>query len=232
MKIGYAIPWEREKMNGIGAAPTDQQVRDLETALNDQFYYLVQGAAFRVAIARKYGLDSDAFKNYNALYTPLVRNWINIEVPYEQANLKQGVKGIIASGDLVFDDFFLSASLPKLTALVKKWNKEPSTGGIGFIPLLIWAVIAIVGFFTAQKITDDLTSTTRDKTALLTATQSTAKDLGLTPAQATALITDTQAQASKDSGSITDTVKWAALGLGVIFLLPKLLEAFNKSKSN
>lgn len=208
------------------AQATKEQVQALETAMNEMFYYLVQGAAFRIAIARKYGLDSKEFKNYNAIFVPLVRKWILREVDYERENLKQGIKGIIGSGDLVFEDFFYSASLPKLTALVKKWNAEKTTSGIGFIPLLIWAVIAIAGFFTAQKITDDLTTTTQEKESLLRTTQQTARDLGLTPEQAAGLITQTQKEASQGTG-LGDTVKTIAVLAGLALIAPPLLKSIN-----
>lgn len=199
--------------------------------MTNQFYYLVQGAAFRIAIARKYGLDSTAFKNYNSIYVPLVRSWIVREVKYERELLKKGIKGIIASGDLKADDFYLASSLGKLTALVQKWNKEPQTSGsIGFIPLLIWAAIAIYGLWTAKEVTDDLTTTTEEKADLLRQTQETAKELNLTPEQATSLITQTQAEASQESG-ITTTIKWGVAGLAALFILPKILEATSKHKT-
>ena len=208
------------------AQATEKEVRDLEKAMNEQFYYLVQGAAFRIAIARKYGLDSTDFKNYNSVFVPLVKSWILREIKYERENIKHGVTGIIASGDLKANDFYYSAELPKLVELVKKWNAEKTTSGIGFIPLLIWAVLAIVGAFTAVTITDDLTTTTQEKEELLRTTQQTAKDLGLTPEQAAGLITQTQAEASQ--GGITDVLKWGLLGVAAILVLPQLIKSTNK----
>ena len=207
------------------AQATEKQVRDLETAMNEQFYYLVQGAAFRIAIARKYGLESEAFKKYNAVFVPLVKSWILREVKYELENIKHGVTGIISSGDLKANDFYYSEKLPVLTELVKKWNIE-KTSGIGFIPLLIWAVVAIVAAFTAATITDDLTTTTQEKEELLRTTQQTAKELGLTPEQAAGLITQTQAEASQ--GGITDVLKWGLLGVSAILVLPQLVKSTNK----
>lgn len=209
------------------AQATEQQIRDLEKALNEQFYYLAQGSAFRIAIARKYGLESTEFKNFNAVFVPLVNKWVEREVKYEVQNLKQGVKGIIATGDLVTADFYLSASLPKLALLVKKWNADKTTSGMGFIPLLIWAVVAIIGFFTAQTIVDDLTTTTEEKESLLRTTQQTAKDLGLTPEQAAGLITQTQAEASAGTG-LGDTVKTIAVLAALAFIVPPLLAKANK----
>lgn len=208
------------------AKATEQQVKNLERALTEQFYYLVQGAAFRIAIARKYGLDSEAFKKYNLVFVPLVRKWILRDIKYERENLKHGIKGIIASGDLKANDFYYSAELPKLVELVKKWNAEITTSGIGFIPLLIWAALAIVAAFTAVTITDDLTTTTQEKEELLRTTQQTAKELGLTPEQAAGLITQTQEEASK--GGITETIKWIALLAAGVIIVPQLIKSTSK----
>lgn len=212
------------------AKATEQQVKDLERALTEQFKNLVDAAAFRIAVARKYGLDSAAFKKYNNFFVPIVKKWIVKEVKYERANLQQGIKGIIASGDLKANDFYYSAQLPKLQALVKKFNAEKITSGIGFIPLLVWAAIAIIGLFTAEEVVDDLTTTTQEKAELMKQTQETAAALGLTPEQASAMISQTQAEASQGSG-IGDTVKWAVAGVAAIFILPKLLESFGSKKA-
>lgn len=212
------------------ATATDKQVRDLEKAMTDQFYYLVQGSAFRIAIARKYGLDSTAFKNYNAVFVPLVNKWVLREIEYEKENLKHGVVGPIAKGNLTTNDFYYSEQLPKLNALVQQFNAEKKVQGIGFIPLLIWAVIAIAGFFTVQKITDDLTTTTQEKESLLKTTAQTAKELNLTPDQATALVTQTQEQASEGTG-LSSTIKWGLGAAALIILGPKILESFSHSKS-
>lgn len=211
------------------AAATEKQITDLEKALTEQFYFLVQGATFRVLLARKYGLDSAEFKKYNSVFVPLVRSWVLREVKYERELVKKNIYGIIASGDITANDFFISASLPKLTAAVKKWNKDQTTSGIGFIPLLIWAAIAIYGLWTAKEVTDDLTTTTEEKADLLKTTQQTAKDLGLTPEQAAGLISQTQAEASQGSG-LGDTIKWLAIIGAGAFILPQVLKSTSTNK--
>jgi len=204
------------------AQSTQQQVSALEAAMSEQFFHLATAAAFRISIARKFGLDNAAFKKYNAVYAPLVTKWVLREVKYETELLKNHIKGIISSGDLKVDDFYTSASLPKLIDLVKKWNKEKTITGMGFIPLLIWAVIALAGFFTAKTIVDDLTTTTQEKEELLKTTQDTAKELGLTPEQASSLISQTQQEASAGSG-FGDITKWLLIAAGAAILLPQLL---------
>lgn len=208
------------------AQATEAQVKALETALIEQFFNLVQGARFRINLARMADpnkpLDQyEPFTSYNDVYLPLVQNWLKMEYQYEKTSFdNNGVKGIILSGQLQPEDFFYSSSLPKLDALVAKFDAEKTTNGIGFIPLLIWAVIAIIGFFTAEHIADDLTSATKDKTALLDKTAQTCKDLNLTATQCNAMISQTQAEASTSGDSIFTYLKW---GIG-IFAAYKLAE--------
>lgn len=208
------------------AQATEKQVRDLERVLGEQFFLLVQGAEFRINLARKYGLKSNAFKKYSEAYTKILRKWITKEVKYERELLKTGVKGIIASGKIKFEDFFYSKELPKLIAAAKKWNTENTTIGrmhenLGFIPLLIWAVIAIVSAFSATVIVDDLTTTAEEKQELMEVTAQTIKDLNLTPQQASALLEQTQEQASSTGGGgIMNIVKWGLIGYLGIQLIP------------
>jgi len=209
------------------AAATKEQITALEKALADQFYYLVQGAALRIAIARKYGLNSTGFKKYNSEFVPLVNKWIQREVKYERELVKKHIYGIIASGDLKADDFFYSEQIPKLVRLVKKWNAEKTTQGhglMGFIPILVWAAIAAYALWTVKQVTDDMTTTTQEKEHLLQVTAETVKDLGLTPDQAAALISQTQAQASEGSG-LGDIIKYGLLGLLGLFAV----QTFNKN---
>lgn len=209
------------------AKPTQQQVSALEAAMLQQFKLLAEASAFRIGLARKFGLDGEPFLKYNKIYVDLVNSWINREVKYERELIKDHIYGIIASGDLKKEDFFTSAALPKLQFLVNKWNKEKPVTGVGWIPLLIWAVIAIAGFFTAQQVVDDLTTTTQEKQELLEATSKTAKELGLTNEQATSLINETQQQASEGTG-LGSTVKWLAAAAAVAFIAPPLLNSLNK----
>lgn len=197
------------------AQATKEQITALEKAQLLLFYHLVKAAAFRIGVAREFGLDSPQFIKFNAKFVPIVKSWVQREVKYERELLKKQIYGIIASGDLKYEDFFYSAALPKLNALVKKWAPD-QIGGIGepITLALIWAAIAIFGFWTAKEVVDDLTTTTQEKEALLKATQDTAKELGLTPEQAAGLISQTQAEASKGSG-IGDTLQTLAMwGIG------------------
>lgn len=195
-------------------------LRQLENALGEQFYLLVQGAKFRINLARRYGLDSAAFTNYNAKYVPLVNAWWKKEVGYETLNEKvKGTKGIIFGGDLMLNDFYYSASLPKLDQVLAKYNADKVVKGIGWIMLAVWAIVAIAALVTAAKIVDDLTTTAQEKEALMKTTQDTCKNLNLSPDQCANLINNTQEQASDTSGGIGTTLKWGAIIVGGFFIL-------------
>jgi hypothetical protein len=97
------------------AKPTEQQVKELETALTEQFLLLVQGATFRINLARKLGLKDKIYLDYNNKFHQLVNKWILREIPYEKELMKNGAKpGLISSGNLKYDDFFYSENLPRL----------------------------------------------------------------------------------------------------------------------
>lgn len=213
------------------AQATEKQVKELEKALTEQFFYLVQGARFRINLARmgdpnKPLSENKAFVAYTKVFEDLVNKWIKKEAGYEVQLLKKGIKGLIASGDLKTNDFYYAESLPKLEMLVKRFDAEKSTNGIGFIPLLIWAAVWLAGLYTAKQITDDLTTTTQEKEELLTTTANTCKELGLTNEQCNEMISQTQKEASEGSG-LGDTVK--TLGIVAVggFLLLQLMKSNN-----
>jgi hypothetical protein len=82
---------------------------------------------------------------------------------------------------------------------------------------LIWAVVWIIGFFTAEKVVDDLTTTTQEKEELMKTTQDTCAKLNLTKEQCAAMISQTQSEASSGTG-IGDMIKmglYVLLGYGV-----------------
>ena len=211
------------------AQPTQEQVSKLEAAMLEQFALLAEAAALRLGLARQFGLDGAPFLKFNAVYAKLVDKWIQREVKYETELVKKHIYGIIASGDLKREDFFYSKGIPKLIALTKKWTKEKTTSGIGFIPLLVWAAVALAGLFTAATITDDLTTTAQEKAELLEATQRTAQELGLTPEQASGIITQTQQEASEGSG-LGSTVKTVGILVVLAMLGPPIIQSFTNNK--
>lgn len=210
------------------AQPTQEQVSKLEAAMLDLFALLAEAAALRLGLAREFGLDNPKFLAFNDKYVQLVNKWMDREIKYESALVKQHIYGLIASGDLKREDFFYSKGVPKLMFLVNKWNKEKATSGIGFIPLLVWAAVALAGLFTAATVTDDLTTTAQEKAELLEVTRKTALDLGLTAEQASGLITQTQQQASE--GGLGSTVKWIGTLVALALLGPPIIESLTKTK--
>lgn len=105
-------------------AVTQQDINDLQTAHYDLFKALVDGAKFRVNLARQYGLQNPNFLDFNKDFVPLVQSWINREIELETVfERNTGLKGMIFSGDLDSNDFYMSASLPKLDQLVNNYFK-------------------------------------------------------------------------------------------------------------
>jgi len=97
---------------------TEAQINELKNAHWDLFSELIKGAKFRVELARQYGLNSPGFLDFNSKYIPLVQNWLARELEMEYVfERNTGKKGMVLSGDLGADDFFISASLPKLDQL-------------------------------------------------------------------------------------------------------------------
>lgn len=213
------------------AKATGAQVKQLERALGEQFFLLVQAAEFRLNLARKFGTTNPEVVKFHNKYKALVNKWISKEVKYEKAMLKSGKHGIIAQGDLKYNDFFYSAEFPKILQLAKDMiARLKQNDGLGFPPLIIWAVIWIIGLFTAEEIVDDLTTSTEEKEQLMLTTAQTVKDLGLTPEQAAGLISQTQAEAGGDAfGGIVDLAKW---GLGIFVVVKVVLPMLNKSKAS
>ena len=212
------------------AQATEQQIKDLEKALTQQFFNLVQGARFRINLARlgdptKPLSANEQFVNYSNVLQTLVDSWLRRETKYEVQLLKHGIKGLVSSGDLKRNDFFYAESLPKLDMLVKKYDAQKGIQGIGFIPLLIWAVIAISGFFTAKEIADDFTTTTQEKEQLMTTTAQTCKELGLSPEQCNAMISQTQSEAGSGGGLLDKLLLFGAIVLGGIFIVPNLISS-------
>lgn len=217
------------------AQATEKQVRELEKALGEQFFLLVQSAEFRINLARKVGLNNPVFVKYSNEFYKLVIAWWNKEVKYEKAvYAKTGIKGILFAGNIKTPkEFLYSEQLPKLIDLVKKWNAERTQGreGMGFVPLIIWAVIAIVSAFSATVIVDDLTTTAEEKEKLLQTTAQTIKDLNLTPEQASALISQTQAEAGGSGSMFGDLKTLAMWGIGGYVVIKVVLPAIEGKKA-
>lgn len=108
--------------------------------------------------------------------------------------------------------------------------------GVGFVPLLIWAVIIIAAAISASYIAYRLTDTAQDKQDLLTQITSTCKDLNLTPEQAGQMATTIYGLPNKTSSNVLEMFKsinktaLVICGVIVVVSLAKLIPS--KSTSN
>lgn len=189
------------------AKPTEQQVKALEIAHKLQYFDLVQANHLWIQLLKKVPVVSGKYDKksrqwlalaaYGNSIAKLVGKWYARQLNFQN-------KAKIPAVDPLLIKYFLSPKDEiKLYTIAKKWlaPNSPQLKGIGFIPLLIWGVIAIVVAFTAYEITDELNTTAEEKKDLLIQTQKTLKELNITGTDAAAIIQSTQAQASAGSES-------------------------------
>jgi len=209
------------------AQPSKEQVAELETAMMDQFQSLIQGARFRINLSRLADPDKPlsqdkTFMDYGNAYRAILKKWVDREVIIEKALLKQGIKGIIASGSLRINDFFTIAGLKKVEAILETIKVKPAppqpSQSIGFPPVIIyWTVLGLAALYTALTITDAVTTTTEEREDLMKTTLDTCKKLKLSNEQCQRMITSTQAQVDKGGGFL-DKLILPAVGLGALFI--------------
>lgn len=212
--------------------PTEAQVRTLELAHKGQFVNLVVANRLWVNLLPRLKGKAKTSKEYVSLLAfgkviaNLAGKWY-----VRQRDLE--VRGGIPSTPSNLVSLFLDpAKATALEAQAKTYlnpktdSKLPTT--IGIIPLIIWAVIAIVAAFTAYEIIDETNTTAEEKADLMKQTQKTLQDLNITGPEAAAIIANTQAQASDNSGGLSGSImKIGLLALIVYFGMQQV----NKNKS-
>lgn len=201
--------------------PTEQQIKLFEAAHKEQFANLVIANNLFLNVMLPYIAKLKAQKNYNTdkaaqkkvadvmaygkKIAGLAAKWLARQMVLET---KAGVPKVAKdTGQLFFKkdqqkklvDMAKAYISPKDTATVKKL-------GIGFIPLIVWGVLAIVAAFTAYQIIDETTTTAQEKAELLKATDETLKNLNIPPDKAAAIIQSTQQQATETGGGIMQNI--------------------------
>jgi len=202
------------------AQPTEIQLQNLEIAHKQHMITLIQSALFRIGVAEKYGVGSTQFIFYNYNFVKSLNKWVDREIRL----LKKSGKGTLPEwiykerdgkfGTLFFD----KAGAIILQKLAREIDKEGK--GIGFIPLIIWAVIAIAGFFTAAEVVDELNNTTTEQKALIDSTAKFCTDNNLSPEECKAILSE-QTEASSSQGGIFDSLFKLILFGGVAFVAVK-----------
>lgn len=199
------------------AKPTEKQVREFETAhklqlanlaiANFTFLNVMLPYASKLKLQKDYKTNTiaqrkvKAVQDYGKFLATMLGKWYARQLMIER---KAGA-GVQKMPTDLLSLFFSKKNERKLADLVKKMFDTPPAQ-LGFIPLLIWAVIAIVAAFTAYEIVNETTTTAQEKSDLLKQTEKTLKDLNIPPAQAAAIITSTQQQATETGGGIFSNV--------------------------
>lgn len=184
--------------------PTEAQVKQLENAHKLALSNLLQAIRFRKIIYKKLGSNNPTYQNYAKFIWKLWQSWYARQMKYEKAG--------VSKENILKDDWI--DNVPKLEAVLKKWDAAGK--GIGFIPLIIWAIVAIVGFFTAEEVVDELNTTTEEQESLIKTSQDICEKNHFSPDECKAYMTQQNA-AVENGGAAGGMGKWVMiLGLGFI----------------
>lgn len=191
------------------AIPTKEEVQKYEFEHKVLFVSLVIANSLWLNLPGKYKFDPK-IKNtsqYNSWIKmgqsigTILKGWAERQIALENVPGSPVPKLNAA----VYSSFFLPEKMKFLTDTALKMIKPGTAGpGLGFIPLLIWGVIAISAFFTAAYIISKTTVTVADKEHLLATTAQTLKDLNIPPDKAAQIISETQQQASDGNGLLNN----------------------------
>lgn len=198
------------------AQATVEQVRALEKSHKELFILIAKNSqAWRDAVRLSFTKPlSDAektalYKFKNAIISAIGK-WI-----VRNNKLREAPNGNVEFADVQAGDFFTDAGRKKVDVLVANYLGT-SLKGLGLIPLLVWGVIAIAGFFTADSIVGEITTTSGEKESLLKATADYSREFKLTSTQAASIASQTQKEASEGTGFLSSAgtaMKWG-VGIG------------------
>lgn len=191
------------------AQPTEQQIKKLEEAHKKALANLLQAIKFRYILYTKFGSNSKAWRNYADMIWKLWQNWYNRQKKYEQAG--------VSKENIDKNDWLTPTGQKKLEALLNKWDTG-RTQGIGFVPLLVWAVIALAGFFTADQIVDELNTTAEEQQELITTTKNYCQEFNLDAEQCKQFMTQQQSAINPPDSGFSGIGKMIFL-VGIGFLL-------------
>jgi len=192
------------------AKATPEQVKALEKAHKQALVNLLQSIRFRYLIYEKFGSKNPDWIKYKDLVYKLGNSWYDRQIKLE--------KGGATKEGILKNDLWTFEGNKKLKALAKKW--DASGEGVGFIPLLIWAVVAIIGFFTADQIVDELNTTTEEQNELIKTSDEICTKYKFNAEECKAFMTE-QTTAVTDSGGggmFSGIFKWVLIG-GVAYIV-------------
>jgi len=210
---------------GMGAKSiTKEQVAKLEAAHKNLFVQLVLAAILRRNLLLKFGKDSKQFKQFNRLFWIRVTKFVTKQRRYES----KGIPRIMETGDLL-DAFNTREGLDKLMLVAKEYDKEGK--GIGFIPLLIWGVIALVGMFTADSIVDETTNTAEEIQKMTDSTNQFCKDNNMTPDDCRKIMQEQIETTKSEGGFFSGIMKWILIAAAAFFGFKYLVPMLTKPKT-
>lgn len=202
--------------------PTAKDIRALEKAHKQGLVNLLQAMRFRYLMYLKLGQNSPEWKKYAQLTFDIWKSWYARQLRLE--------KGGATKEGILQNDWLTKPGVKKLEALAKKW--DASGQGIGFIPLLIWAVVALVGAFTAYQITDELNTTTEEQEQLINATDAICQKYKFSPEECKKFMTEETKQVNqKNESGLLSTIMKPLLLVGIgILVIKNSDKIFSKSK--
>ena len=200
----------------------EKQIKELEKRHKIALVNLLQAMRFRYLMFLKLGKNSEEWKRYAQLSFDLWKSWY--------ARQQRLEKGGAPKEGILKDDWLTQAGVKKLEALAKKWD---ATGqGIGFVPLIIWGVIALASFFTVYQITDELNTTAEEQETLINATEAICQKYKFNPEDCRKFMTEETKQVTEKSGGMFSGIMKPLVFAGIALLVIKNSDKiFTKSKS-
>jgi len=212
------------------AKATAEEIQQLERDHKAQFVDLVLANRLFIKLLPKIRGKAKTSKEYQAVLNfgktiaRLVGSWYVRQKDYEDK------AGIPKSDPNLLKYFLVPSKQNNLIAQAKQYldpkqkeNQILSIYGIGIIPLIIWAIIAIVAAYTAKTIADHINTTAAEKEDLLKQTEATLKDLNISGPQAANIISSTQAQVPSGPSSLTSGFGNLLLWGGLAFVAIKFM---------
>lgn len=221
--------------------PTEEQVKKYEAAHTALFASLVISNNLWLGMPGKFGFNakdktSAKYKAWFAMGQKIgatAGKWAGRQYKLEQ--VKDGNVQKITP----YMGYFLQsdpAKQNKLNAIALSLIKPGTAGqGLGFVPLIIWAIVAIALAFTTAYIIDETNTTAQEQADLMKTTSETMKALNIPPDKAATIIATTQEQATANEGvlpGLTGGGLNSLLPLGILFLLFMSLNKKSNNKNN
>lgn len=207
--------------------PTEAQIKNLEKVHKTQFADLVSAIELWHRSRSNPKILPTSREKYGQSLLPLIESWSKRE---RRLSAKPGIKSGFATYFPTY--WWLQEShLPQLQQIRNQQNAEiqQATSGksIGFIPLLIWAAIALIAYFTVTEVVDETNNTSEEQATLVDSTNTFCKDNKLSPEECKNLLSEQNSQTNNtDSGwGFGKIIMVSLLGFAAIKYGPQLINS-------